>query len=79
MKNADYALKIIDKSKVAGKEYMIDNEVEILRNVDHTNIIRLIAEHDTAKELYLIMELITVRRGVLWSRSLLCYSKFGSL
>lgn len=39
---------------------MIENEVSILRSVGHTNIIRLIAEHDTPKELYLIMELVTV-------------------
>lgn len=60
MKNVDYALKIIDKSKVAGKEHMFDNEVSILRSVDHTNIIRLISEHDTPTELYLVMELVTV-------------------
>ncbi|XP_022200292.1 serine/threonine-protein kinase GM11705-like isoform X2 [Nilaparvata lugens] len=57
-KNIDYALKIIDKSKCAGKEHMIENEVSILRSVEHPNIIRLIAEHDTAKELYLVMELV---------------------
>lgn len=56
----EYALKIIDKSKVAGKEHMFNNEVSILRSIDHANIIRLISEHDTPTELYLIMELVTV-------------------
>ncbi|RZF32865.1 hypothetical protein LSTR_LSTR016937 [Laodelphax striatellus] len=37
---------------------MIENEVSILRSVEHANIIRLIAEHDTPKELYLVMELV---------------------
>ena len=60
-KNLDYALKIIDKSKMAGREHIFDNEVSILRSFDHTNIIRLISEHDTPTELYLIMELVTVR------------------
>lgn len=56
----DYALKIIDKSKCAGKEHMIDNEVNILWSVQHPNIIRLVAEHDTPAELYLVMELVKV-------------------
>lgn len=60
MKNIEYALKIIDKSKCAGKEHMIENEVAILRSVQHPNIIRLIAEHDTPTELYLVMELVKV-------------------
>lgn len=36
---------------------MIENEVEILRKVQHPNIIRLLAEFDTPTELYLVMEL----------------------
>lgn len=56
----EYALKIIDKSKCAGKEHMIENEVAILRSVQHPNIIRLVAEHDTVTELYLVMELVKV-------------------
>ncbi|XP_075227515.1 serine/threonine-protein kinase GA29083 [Lycorma delicatula] len=58
VKNIECALKIIDKSKCAGKEHMIENEVAILRSVQHPNIIRLIAEHDTPSELYLVMELV---------------------
>uniref|UniRef100_A0A1B6CC46 non-specific serine/threonine protein kinase n=1 Tax=Clastoptera arizonana TaxID=38151 RepID=A0A1B6CC46_9HEMI len=58
VKSTEYALKIIDKSKCAGKEHMIENEVAILRSVRHPNIISLIAEHDTPTELYLVMELV---------------------
>ncbi|XP_066999818.1 serine/threonine-protein kinase GA29083 isoform X3 [Anabrus simplex] len=54
----EYALKIIDKSKCSGKEHMIESEVAILRRVRHPNIIRLIEEHDSPTELYLVMELI---------------------
>jgi serine/threonine protein kinase len=57
---ADYALKIIDKSKCHGKEHMIESEVSILRRVHHPNIIHLVAEYDTHSELYLVMELVKV-------------------
>ncbi|XP_069677456.1 serine/threonine-protein kinase GA29083 isoform X2 [Periplaneta americana] len=55
---AEFALKIIDKSKCQGKEHMIESEVSILRQVHHPNIVQLIAEYDTHSELYLVMELV---------------------
>ncbi|XP_075716479.1 serine/threonine-protein kinase DCLK2 isoform X3 [Rhinoderma darwinii] len=54
----EYALKIIDKAKCCGKEHLIENEVSILRQVKHPNIIMLIEEMDTSTELYLVMELV---------------------
>ncbi|XP_053316625.1 serine/threonine-protein kinase DCLK2 isoform X2 [Spea bombifrons] len=54
----EFALKIIDKAKCCGKEHLIENEVAILRQVKHPNIIMLIEEMDTATELYLVMELV---------------------
>uniref|UniRef100_A0AAY4ASY9 Serine/threonine-protein kinase DCLK2 n=1 Tax=Denticeps clupeoides TaxID=299321 RepID=A0AAY4ASY9_9TELE len=54
----EYALKIIDKAKCAGKEHLIENEVAVLRRVKHPNIIMLIEEVDTPTELYLVMELV---------------------
>ncbi|XP_037126118.1 serine/threonine-protein kinase DCLK1a isoform X3 [Syngnathus acus] len=53
-----YALKIINKGKCRGKEHMIQNEVAILRQVKHPNIVLLIEEVDTYSELYLVMELV---------------------
>ncbi|KAM9329025.1 serine/threonine-protein kinase DCLK2 [Gastrophryne carolinensis] len=53
-----FALKIIDKAKCCGKEHLIENEVSILRQVKHPNIIMLIEEMDTTTELYLVMELV---------------------
>ncbi|XP_063415280.1 serine/threonine-protein kinase DCLK2-like isoform X1 [Mytilus trossulus] len=53
-----YALKVIDKEKCKGKEQMIENEVSILRKVDHPNIILLVDEFDTKDELYLVMEYV---------------------
>ncbi|XP_068021868.1 serine/threonine-protein kinase DCLK2 isoform X3 [Melanerpes formicivorus] len=54
----EFALKIIDKNKCCGKEHLIENEVSILRQVKHPNIIMLIEEMDTPAELYLVMELV---------------------
>ncbi|XP_041922696.1 serine/threonine-protein kinase DCLK2 isoform X3 [Alosa sapidissima] len=54
----EFALKIIDKTKCAGKEHLIENEVAVLRRVKHPNIIMLIEEVDTPTELYLVMELV---------------------
>lgn len=39
---------------------MIENEVSILRRVDHPNIILLIEEFDTKDSLYLVMEYVKV-------------------
>lgn len=57
---AQFALKIINKSKCKGKEAMIASEVAILRKVKHKNIIQLIDDFDYTNELYLVMELVKV-------------------
>ncbi|XP_013410075.1 serine/threonine-protein kinase DCLK1-like [Lingula anatina] len=54
----EYALKIISKNKVKAKKQMIDSEVSILRIVKHPNIIQLLEEYSTDRELYLVMELV---------------------
>lgn len=54
-----YALKIISKSKVKGKEHMMENEIYILRKVVHPNIVKLHEEFETKKEIYLVMELVS--------------------
>lgn len=43
------------------QEHLIENEVAVLREVKHPNIIMLMEEVDTSSELYLVMELIKVR------------------
>lgn len=43
------------------QEHMIENEVAILRRVDHPNIILLVEEFDTKDSLYLVMEYVRVR------------------
>ena len=54
-----YALKIIDKQKCKGREYMIENEVGILRRVHHPNVVLLVDEFDSQEKLFLVMELVT--------------------
>ncbi|XP_065667272.1 serine/threonine-protein kinase DCLK1 isoform X3 [Hydra vulgaris] len=54
-----YALKVINKAKVKGKEHMIENEILILRKISHPNIVKLFDEYETAKEIFLVMELVT--------------------
>ena len=52
-----YALKVIDKSKCAGKEHMIESEIAILNLVSHSNIIELIEVFDVPEEKYLVKRL----------------------
>ena len=56
----EYALKVIDKSKLRNKEYMLENEIEILRVCNHQNIIKLKEQFESDREVYLIMELAKV-------------------
>jgi serine/threonine protein kinase len=51
-----FALKIIDKSKCAGKEHMIESEIAILNLVAHPNIIELIEVFDFPEEKYLVIQ-----------------------
>lgn len=51
------AIKIVDKSCVKKKPEMLTNEIEILKRVDHPNIIKLKDLFETPTTLYLVMEL----------------------
>jgi len=69
----DYAMKIIDKSKMTNKEDMIENEIAIMKQCNHVNIVRLYEEYETKHEIYLIMELVRVRSII--HLSTLCLKK----
>ena len=43
------------------QEHMVENEIRILRRVKHKNIVELIEEYETPKEIFLVMELVKVR------------------
>lgn len=67
-----FALKIIDKTKCKGREFMIDNEVSLLKRIHHPNVIQLLQDFDFDNELYLITELVTV--GLVTSSDRHCQS-----
>ena len=54
----EFALKIVDKAKVRGKEQMIRDEIEIMRRCKHPNIVRMYEDYDSIRHIYLVMELI---------------------
>ncbi|KAK6490533.1 serine/threonine-protein kinase DCLK3-like isoform X1 [Huso huso] len=60
LRNTDvlYAMKIIDKAKLKGKEHMIENEISIIKSLSHPNVVRLLEEYETDSEIYLIMEFV---------------------
>ncbi|XP_058146575.1 serine/threonine-protein kinase DCLK3 [Dasypus novemcinctus] len=51
-----YAMKIIDKAKLKGKEDMVDSEILVIQNLCHPNIVKLHEVYETDTEIYLIME-----------------------
>ncbi|XP_058585334.1 serine/threonine-protein kinase DCLK3 [Neofelis nebulosa] len=53
-----YAMKIIDKSKLRGKEDMVDSEILIIQSLSHPNIVKLHEVYETDAEIYLIMEYV---------------------
>uniref|UniRef100_A0A2C9K787 Protein kinase domain-containing protein n=1 Tax=Biomphalaria glabrata TaxID=6526 RepID=A0A2C9K787_BIOGL len=57
----EVAIKVIDKSKLKGKEHMVENEIDIMKDCSHHNIVRLYEEYETPERIYLIMELVKVR------------------
>ena len=57
----EYAMKVIDKPKLKGKEHMVENEIEIMKDCNHPNIVKLYEEYETADKIYLVMELVKVR------------------
>lgn len=54
----EFALKIVDKNKIRGKEQMIKDEIEIMRRCKHPNIVQMYEDYDTPRNIYLVMELI---------------------
>ncbi|CAG5129193.1 unnamed protein product, partial [Candidula unifasciata] len=54
----EFAIKVIDKAKLKGKNHMVENEIDILKDCCHHNIVRLFEEYETASRIYLVMELV---------------------
>ncbi|RUS16226.1 putative calmodulin-dependent protein kinase type 1 [Endogone sp. FLAS-F59071] len=54
-----YAVKVINKKLMEGREHMIRNEINVLRRIsqDHKNILSLVDYFETMNNLYLVTEL----------------------
>ncbi|CAL9691415.1 unnamed protein product [Knipowitschia caucasica] len=53
------ALKIIERSKLIGREHMMQNELSLLGSLCHQRIVRLFAHHHTDTHSYLVMEFVS--------------------
>ncbi|KAM6958735.1 serine/threonine-protein kinase DCLK3 [Aplochiton taeniatus] len=52
------AMKIVERSKLIGREHMMQNELSLLGSLCHPRVVRLITHHHTDTHSYLIMELV---------------------
>ncbi|TPX67590.1 hypothetical protein SpCBS45565_g03692 [Spizellomyces sp. 'palustris'] len=57
--SAKFAAKIIDKAQLRGKLEMLKMEVDVLKRINHPNIIGLCDIHETGKHVYLVTQLAT--------------------
>ncbi|XP_052045174.1 serine/threonine-protein kinase DCLK3 [Apodemus sylvaticus] len=53
-----YAMKIIDKSQLKGREDIVDSEILIIQSLFHPNIVKLHEVYEAEAEIYLIMEYV---------------------
>merc|ERR1711878_165288 len=54
-----YAIKVIDKKALKGKEDSLENEIRVLRRLDHPNVVKLLEAYESKASVYLVMELVT--------------------
>lgn len=54
-----FAMKIVERSKLIGREHMMQNELSLLGSLCHPHIVRLFAHHHTHTHSYLVMELVS--------------------
>ncbi len=54
-----FAMKIVDNAKLQGRGHMIQNEIALLRSLEHPRLIQLFRSHHTDTHVYLLMELVT--------------------
>jgi len=54
-----YAIKIIDKKALKGKEDSLENEIRVLKRLDHINVVKLLEAYESRTCVYLVMELVT--------------------
>jgi len=54
-----YAVKIIDRKALKGKDDSLENEINVLRKLKHPNIVQLLETFEDKHKVYLVMELVT--------------------
>lgn len=65
--NQEYAIKIIDKSKMTPEDVQsLCQEIEILDQIDHPNVVKLLELFDEKNKFYMVFELM--QGGELYSR-----------
>ena len=52
----DVAIKIYQKRKLVGLKKNLQREINVLRKIEHVNIIKLITHFSDKKNIYLVME-----------------------
>ncbi|CAL8293874.1 unnamed protein product [Merluccius merluccius] len=52
------AMKIVERSKLIGREHMMQNELSLLGSLSHPGVVRLFAHYHTHTQAYLVMELV---------------------
>ncbi|KAJ3445715.1 serine/threonine-protein kinase dclk3 [Anaeramoeba flamelloides] len=57
--NEIYAVKILKKSQLTNQKKLIENEIEILGNLDHPNVIKVKEIFDTPKKIFIVMEYVS--------------------
>ncbi|XP_041460847.1 calcium/calmodulin-dependent protein kinase type 1D-like [Lytechinus variegatus] len=59
-KSGEYrAIKCIEKKKIKGKEDTLENEIAILKQIDHPNIVALLDIFEDKLHVYLVIELVS--------------------
>jgi Protein kinase domain len=56
----DFAMKIVSRLKLNGREDLLSNEIRIMRHCKHPNVVKLYDIFNTDDNVYLIMELVKV-------------------
>lgn len=54
-----HAIKIIDKKALKGKEDSLENEIRVLKRLNHNNVVKLTEAYESRAYVYLVMELVT--------------------
>ncbi|XP_009292709.1 serine/threonine-protein kinase DCLK3 [Danio rerio] len=54
-----FAMKIVDNAKLQGRGHMVQNEIALLRSLEHPRLIQLFRSHHTDTHVYLLMELVS--------------------